>query len=65
MATNQDSNNPMRRQLTKESPIYIPFLVNLAFILIALSFAIFNYAEMQSISVISEISPSTLSFPAK
>jgi len=65
MATNQDSNNPMRRKLTGDGPIYIPFVVNLGFLLIAICFAVYNYTDSPSMKILEDISSSTLSFPAK
>ena len=61
MATQQTSQNPMRRQLIASSPIHIPFAFNLIILLITACFAMYNYTESPSIENVTEaFSKSTL-----
>jgi hypothetical protein len=58
-----DTRNPMRRKISPESPIYIPFVFNLVLLVIAGCVYVYNATDLPSVDQVARLATASVTSP--
>jgi hypothetical protein len=58
-----DARNPIRRKISPESPIYIPFVFNLILVIIGGCIYAYNVTALPSVDTIAKVATASVTTP--